>query len=140
MGVLLYGAEAWVNKRAATRKLESFNNKCLRRILGITKAQQRVGRITIAEVRRRWFGVEEVIEDVVVAKSAWQHDFRLPKRLLFRWLPQRRPAHGTKQRWSDKVRKDLKQFGIEGSSWSHKAQDRLYWRAVCQRAWPHCMH
>ena len=40
MGVLLYGAEAWVNKRAATRKLESFNNKCLRRILGITTAQQ----------------------------------------------------------------------------------------------------
>ena len=30
MGVLLYGAEAWVNKRAVTRKLESFNNKCLR--------------------------------------------------------------------------------------------------------------
>ena len=66
MGVLLYGAEAWVNKRAATRKLGSFNNKCLRRILGITKAQQRVVRITSAEVRRR-FGVEEVIEDVVVA-------------------------------------------------------------------------
>ena len=39
MGVLLYGAEAWVNKTAVTRKLESFNNTCLRRILGITKAQ-----------------------------------------------------------------------------------------------------
>ena len=42
-GVLLYGAEAWVNKRAVTKKLESFNNKCLRHILGITKAQQRTG-------------------------------------------------------------------------------------------------
>ena len=112
MGVLLYWAEAWVNKRAATRKLESFN-KCLRRILGITKAQQRVGRITSAEVRRR-FGVEEVIEDVVVAKRlrwvghvARMDDFPLPKRILFGWLPQRRPAHGTKQRWRDKVRKDL---------------------------------
>ena len=47
MGVLLYGAEAWVNKRAVTRKLESFNNKCLRRILGITKAQQRLSLIHI---------------------------------------------------------------------------------------------
>ena len=144
MGVLLYGAEAWVNKRAATRKLESFNNKCLRRILGITKAQQRVGRITSAEVRRR-FGVEEVIEDVVVAKRlrwvghvARMDDFHLPKRILFGWLPQRRPAHGTKQRWRDKVRKDLKQFGIDESSWFHKAQDRLYWRAVCKEGLTAC--
>ena len=46
LGVLLYGAEAWVNKSAATRKLESFNNKCLRRILGITRAQQRTSNLT----------------------------------------------------------------------------------------------
>ena len=144
MGVLLYGVEAWANKRAVTRKLESFNNKCLRRILGITKAQQRVGRISSAEVKRR-FGVKEVIEDVVVAKRlrwaghvARMDDCRLPKRLLFGWLPQRRPAHGTKQRWRDKVRKDLKQFGIEESSWSHDAQDRLYWRAVCKEGRTAC--
>ena len=105
MGVLLYGAEAWVNKRAVTRKLEFFKNKCLRRILGITKAQQRTGRITSAEVRRR-FGVEEMLEDVVAAKRlrwaghvARKEDCRLPKRLMFGWLPQKRPAHGTKQRW-----------------------------------------
>ena len=30
------------------------------------------------------------------------------------------------------MRKDLKQFGIDESSWFHKAQDRLYWRAVCK--------
>lgn len=94
--------EAWANKRDATRKLESFNNKYLRRILGITKAQQHIGRITSAEIRRR-FGVEEVLKDVVVAKKlrwaghvARMDDCRLPKKLLFGWLFQRRPAHGTK--------------------------------------------
>ena len=56
-----------MNKRAVTRKLEFFNNKCLRRILGITKAQQRTGQITSAEVMRR-FGVEEMLEDVIAAK------------------------------------------------------------------------
>ena len=62
--------------------------------------------------------MEELIEDVVVAKRlrwagyvARMDDFRLPKIILFGWLPQRRPAHETKQRWRDKVRKDLKQFG-----------------------------
>ena len=81
----------------------------------------------------------EVIDNVVVDKKlrwaghfAHMDDCRLPKRLLFGWLPQRRPTHGTEQHWRDKVRKYLKQFGIEESSWSHKAQDRLYWRAVCK--------
>ena len=89
--------------------------------------------------------MEEVIENVVVAKRrrwaghvARMDDFRLPKRILFGWLPQRRPAHGTKQRWRDKVRKDLKQFGIEESSWFRKAQDKLYWRAVCKESLTAC--
>ena len=99
-----------MNKRAVTRKLESFNNKCLRRILGITKAQQCTGRITSAEVRRR-FGVEEMLEDVVAAKRlrwaghvARMEDCRLPKRLMFGWLHQKRPAHGGEQLVSGTMR------------------------------------
>ena len=41
---------------------------------------------------------------------------RLPKGLKFGWLPEKRLAQGTKQRWKDKVREDLKQFRIEESS------------------------
>ena len=73
--------------------MESFNNRCLRRVLGITKAQQLIGHITSAEIRRR-FGMQETLEDVVVAKRlrwlghvARMDDSRLPKRLLFGWLP-----------------------------------------------------
>ncbi len=58
LGVLLYGAESWTNKRAATQKLESFNNKCLRRIFRISREQQRVGHITSVQVRKM-FGVDE---------------------------------------------------------------------------------
>ena len=36
------------------------------------------------------------------------------------------------------MRKDLKQFGIDESSWFHKAQDRLYWRAVCKEGLTAC--
>ena len=50
LGVLLYGAETWVNKSAATQKLESFNSKC---ILGITRTQQRKYNLTTVQVRRR---------------------------------------------------------------------------------------
>ena len=38
LGVLLYGAETWVNKRDSSRKLEAFHNRCIRSILGISSA------------------------------------------------------------------------------------------------------
>ena len=40
LGVLLYGSETWTTKRDAVRRLEVFHNRCLKRILGITTAQQ----------------------------------------------------------------------------------------------------
>ena len=70
LGLLLHGVETWVNKSAATRKLESFNSasKCLTRcILDITRTQQRKYNLTRVQVRRR-FGAEEALEDVVTSK------------------------------------------------------------------------
>ena len=49
-------------------------------------------------------------------------DSSLPKKILFGWLPQCRPQHGTKLRWRD--RKDMKKFGIDESGWFAKALDR----------------
>ena len=40
LGVLLYDSETWTTKRDAVRRLEVFHNRCLKRILGITTAQQ----------------------------------------------------------------------------------------------------
>ena len=61
--------------------------------------------------------MKEALEDVLtVRRLRWlghvarMKDNRTPKRLLFGWLPQRKPAHGTKLRWRDGVRKDLKKF------------------------------
>ena len=83
--------------------------------------------------------MQETLEDVVVAKRlrwlghiARMDNSRLPKRLLFGWLPQKRPAHGTKMRWRDRVRKDMKQFGLDERSWFQMAQDRDQWRAACK--------
>ena len=127
---VLYGAEMWTNERAATRKLESFNNKCLRRIMGITRAQQRIKCITSAQVRNK-FGVDEILEDVVTAKRlhwlghvARMNDDCLAKQILFGWLPLKRPAHGVKMRWRDRVRKDLKNFDIKEENWFEIAQER----------------
>ncbi len=49
-------------------------------------------------------------------------------KILFGWLPQRCPAHGTRMRWRDRVRKDLKKFNIDERRWYQLAQDRSGWR------------
>ena len=138
LGVLLYGAETWVNKRDATQKLQSFYNKCLRCITHITREQQRTRHITSVQVRR-WASMDEALEDLISAERLrWlghvsrMEDRRLPKKLLFGWLQKRRPAHGTKMRWRDKVKKDMKKFNIKDDKWCLTAQDRRVWRAECK--------
>ena len=38
--ILLYGAETWTVKAPDVRRLNSFHNRCVRTILGVTRFQQ----------------------------------------------------------------------------------------------------
>ena len=120
LGVLVYGSETWTTKHDTTRKLKVFHNRCLRGIMGITSRQQKMEHINSVQMAKQ-FGMEESLEDLIVARCLrWlghvaMEDHRLPKKILFGWLPQRHPAHGTKMRWLDCVRKDMKKFHIVGS-------------------------
>jgi len=50
---------------------------------------------------------------------------------LFGWLPQCCLSHGVKIRWHDRVRKDLKHFGISESDWYVATQDKDKWSQLC---------
>ena len=135
LGVLLYGSETWTTDM---RRLEVLHNRCLKGILGITAWQQRSQHLSSMQIAKH-FGMEASLEDLITARrlrwlshvARMEEEDRIPKRLLFGWLPQRRPAHGTRMRWRDRVRKDLKRFGIAESSWYKVAQERGCWRGKC---------
>ena len=58
-------------------------------------------------------------------------DHRLPKSLLFGWLPQSRPRCGPRKRWRDVVRKNLKDIGMDKKKWYGEARkSRAGWKAV----------
>jgi len=44
--VLLYGAESWAPTQVTVQKLETFHRHCVRSIMGIGKAVQRVQHIS----------------------------------------------------------------------------------------------
>ena len=139
LGVLLYGSETWTTTCSITRKLESFHNRCLKGILGITSEQQRMEKITSIQIAKR-FGMDESLEDTIIVRHlhwlghlARMEDDRVPKKMLFGWLPRPRPPHGTKMRWWDRVRKDLRKFGIDERTWYTEAQERVKWKKKWHR-------
>ena len=60
-------------------------------------------------------------------------DHRLPKSLLFGWLPQFHPRCGPKKRWRDIIRKDLKDIHISKTERYREARkSRVEWKALGQ--------
>jgi len=77
----------------------------------------------MAEVRRRW-GDEELVEEKIqkrwlewLGHLARMLDNRIPKSVLFGWLPQPCPRCGLRKRWRDVAKKDLQQVGSREDEW-----------------------
>ncbi len=77
----------------------------------VSTAEERTELISSVQVACQ-FGMEESLQDIVTAsRLRWlghlgrMDDHRLPKKILFGWLPQRCPAHGTRVRWRDPCQK-----------------------------------
>ncbi len=79
--------------------------------LGITAVQQWPEHLSSVQIAKQ-FGMEESMKDLITGRRHVAR-MRIPNKMLFGWLPQRRSAHGTKMRWRDRVRIDLKRFLIE---------------------------
>ena len=123
LGVLLYGVETWAPTQVLVRKLQTFYRRCVRCIMSIERAVQWAECITTTQLAER-FGMCESIGNLLTLARLWwlghvarMSDDRMPKRILFGWLPQKRPAHDVKLRRRDKVRQDVKSLSISDSLW-----------------------
>ncbi len=103
--------------------LNSFHYRCIRTILGISNRQQWEERISKVEVRKRWGDLETVRDMVIRKRLEWlghvarMPDHRIPKSMLFGWLSQSRPQGGSRRRWRDVVRRNLKEVNISEKEW-----------------------
>ena len=134
---VLYGAETWAPTQVLVRKLEWFHRRCVRCIMGVGKTVQWAQHITTTQLAE-CFGMNESSNHLLgqsrlrwLGHLAQMSDRLTPKCLLFGWFSQKRPTHGVKLCWRDKVRQDLKSFGIPETSWYVQAQERSVWRGLC---------
>ena len=71
LSVLLYGSECWTPLKKNLKKLDSFHNRCVRTILGISNKQQWSEQITSLELRQRWGDPETATVKVMKRRLEW---------------------------------------------------------------------
>ena len=127
---LLYGSETWVLGFKEITRLEVFQMRCLRTIIGVTRLdhiknddiRERTQQCTVEELvrrcRMRWLGhVARMKED------------RLPPQLLYGSLFEGKAKRGRPVgRWKDMIEADLKKTKL--TSWYNVVQDRESWRRI----------
>ena len=120
-------------------KIDSFHNRCVRAILGVSNQQQWSQHITLLDLRERWGDRENASIKVMKRRVEWlghlarMPDCRTPKACLFGWLPQACPQGGPRLRWRDVIRKDLRVMGIKEDQWYDEAStSRSGWKSRCQ--------
>lgn len=136
--VLLYGAECWKMTKNDTQKCETFQNKCLRRILKVFWPRK----ITNIELREK-ANIAPIEESV--RKKRWTyigHILRREtsdnRRVALQWAPEGKRKKGRpKETWRRMVEKERNNMGWK--SWeaaAKEAADRKRWKELCSALCP----
>ncbi|XP_068675589.1 uncharacterized protein [Montipora foliosa] len=132
---LLYGCETWVTYRKHIKQLETYHQRCLRRILHI-KWQDRVTNTAVFE-RTSSQSLESVD---LLHRLRWaghicrMPDCRLPKQIYYSQL-----SHGTrsvgapKKGHKDLLKHSLLKCGINVNEWEQLAADRQVWKSTTRK-------
>ena len=128
--VLLYGSETWRVTKKMMKKIQTFVNKCLRRILRIYWQQH----ITNQEL---WERAQQAPIEEEILKRKWRwigHTLRKPSasttRQALTWNPQGKRNRGRpKNTWQRDTLAEAKQMGFSWKELEKLAKNRIRWRS-----------
>ena len=131
LSVLLYGAESWKVTKSVCQKLEVFQNKCLRRILGIYWPNK----ISNYELRRKTCVRPVSLE---VKQRGWRwigHICRMPlvaiPQVAMRWTPDGKRKRGRpRESQRRSVEREIKEKGWSWGQVVKLAEDKQHWYSI----------
>jgi len=129
--VLLYGSETWRVTKTNTKKLQTFVNSCLRRILGI-RWPEKISTASVWERTKQ----KPIAHDIQKRKWGWiGHTLRKPANNVARqaldWNPQgKRKVGRPKQTWKRSVVREAEDAGMSWDQIKRAAQNRVRWKGV----------
>ncbi|KAI8506420.1 hypothetical protein Bbelb_158470 [Branchiostoma belcheri] len=139
LSILLYGAKTWTLTAAQERRLDAFDSKCQRRILGIRwfdhvstdalreQTNQPPLSSKIRSARLRLFG------HIARAEPPLELGSLVREPPPSTWS---RPRGRPRRTWTDLLSADLQAAGLDITSAWVAARDRKTWRTVCRGATP----
>ena len=129
--VLMYGCETWTTTKGTIKKLQTFVNRCLRKILKI-KWEDRVRNEEV------WKRTDETPMEEQLRKRRWRwigHTLRKPPsnttRQALQWNPQGARRKGRpRETWRRCVERDRERTGNTWSELTKMSQDRAKWKSL----------
>ena len=103
--IAIYGTESWTLRQTGTRKLESFEMRCLQVVLGV----HLLDRVKNEEIRQRLNIPNTICEEVSKRRMKWfghvvrMPHHRLPLQVYKNDFIQRRPPGRPPTRWRDQI-------------------------------------
>ena len=135
--VLLYGSETWRTTKAISRKIQTFVNRCLRRILQIywpdTISNEDLWRTTGQEKmemqikRRRWGWIGHTLP---------KPNTNITKQALRRNPQEKRKRGHPRNSWQRTVEGEMREEGFNWQQMERQAQYRAGWRGVLKDLCP----
>jgi hypothetical protein len=134
LSVLLYGAESWTLLQADLNRLEVFQMRCLRRILGVSL----LDRIRNETIRARCCGQSTITNEIQKRRLRWfghvcrQSPNHYPYKLLWHtrpttWITQRTAP---KKTWTSQLKNDLAKIRLSPVDAKEAALDRQKWKSI----------
>lgn len=135
--VLLYGSECWRVIQSDMKRLDAFNNRCLRRICGIYWPTVISNKDLFKVTKTRC-----LTDDIKCRRMRWLgHVLRMePKRIAkvaLRWTPpgKRKPGR-PRTTWRRTITSELSENNLTLGEAQNKARDRLKWKQFVKALCP----
>ena len=131
LSIALYGCESWTLSAELEKRIQTFEMKCLRRLLGISWQERKTNEFVRATIKKKVGKQEELLSTIKRRKMAWfGHVTRhqtLSKTILQGTVPGSRKRGRQKKQWMDNIREWT---GRKDEELIRTAEDRHAWRLL----------
>lgn len=135
LSILLYGCESWTMTAETTRRVQTFETKCYRRMLGISWKDHKTNDFVRAQITSRAGPQEPLLVLVKRRKLTWfghvtRHN-SLPKTVLQGTLEGGRRRGRQVKSWMDNIKEWTR---LDSHTLTRTAEDRSGWRSLVYKS------
>ena len=128
LSIALYGCESWTLSAELEKRIQTFEMKCLRRLLGISWQERKTNEFVRATIKKKVGKQEELLSIIKMMKMAWFGHVTchqtMSKTIFLGTVPGARKRGRQRKQWMDNIR-----------HWTGQRVNELIRIVIDRRAW-----